>query len=173
MSCVLVPDPSFFFYICCWEMSDQEARRGRKRKPWAHVATEAFLETETLRKGAQRWLREKKIKHSTLTATTFEGVGAGWCTYVRGSAFWDFGGGWGRICGPPRDEIRQSAFWESIYLSIHLSIYLSRELGMVRPRQEFLNVSYLSISLSIYLSICLRLVTGSWEWWDPGRSSLM
>ena len=56
-------------------MSDQEVRRGRKRKPWAHVATESFLETETLRKGAQRWLRDKNIKHSTLTATTFEGVG--------------------------------------------------------------------------------------------------
>ena len=34
-----------------------------------------LLEKETLREGAQRWLREKKKRHSTLTATTFEGVG--------------------------------------------------------------------------------------------------
>ena len=38
---------------------------------------------------------------------------------------------------------------EVVYVSIYLSIYLSktlyRELGMVRPRQEFFNVSYLSI----------------------------
>ena len=40
-----------------------------------HVATESFLEKETLRKGAQRWLREKNVRHSDLTATTFEGVG--------------------------------------------------------------------------------------------------
>ena len=44
-----------------------------------------------------------------------------------------------------------------IYLSIDLSICLSktlyRELGMVRPRQEFLNVSYLSIYLPSYLAI--------------------
>ena len=56
-------------------MSDQEVRRGRKRKPCVHVATESFLEKETLRKGAQRWLREKNVRHSDLTATTFEGVG--------------------------------------------------------------------------------------------------
>ena len=35
---------------------------------------------------------------------------------------------------------------------IYLSKTLYRELGMVRPRQEFLNVSYLSIYLSFYLS---------------------
>ena len=40
-----------------------------------HVATESFLEKETLREGAHRWLREKNFRHSTLTATTFEGVG--------------------------------------------------------------------------------------------------
>ena len=56
-------------------MSAQEVRRGRKRKPWVHVATDSFWEKETLRKGAQRWLREKNLKHSTLTATTSEGVG--------------------------------------------------------------------------------------------------
>ena len=43
--------------------------------------------------------------------------GAGWCTYVRGSAFWDFGGRWGRICGPPRVEIRQFAFLEEVWQS--------------------------------------------------------
>ena len=44
--------------------------------------------------------------------------GAGWCTYVRGSAFWDFGGRWGRICGPPRVEIRQFAFLEEVCVNV-------------------------------------------------------
>ena len=73
-------------------MSDQEVRRGRKRKPWVHVATESFLEKETLREGTQRWLREKNVRHSTLTATTFEGVGGGRLVHlsaaVRFLRFW-------------------------------------------------------------------------------------
>ena len=44
--------------------------------------------------------------------------GAGWCTYVRGSAFWDLGGRWGRICGPPRVEIRQFAFLEEVCVNV-------------------------------------------------------
>jgi hypothetical protein len=112
-------------------MSDQEARRGRKRKPWAHVATEAFLETETLRKGAQRWLREKKIKHSTLTATTFEGVRGRLVHLCTGVRFLRFG----TRSGSPHFG----------NLSIYLSKTLYRELGMVRSRQEFFNVSYQSI----------------------------
>ena len=44
--------------------------------------------------------------------------GAGWCTYLRGSAFWDFGGRWGRICGPPRVEIRQFAFLEEVCVNV-------------------------------------------------------
>ena len=31
----------------------------------------------------------------------------------------------------------------------------------------------LYLSIYIYLFICLRLFTGSWEWWDASRSSLM
>ena len=68
------------------------------------------------------------------------------------------------------DSLRSIGF-HSLYLAIQLCIYLSktlcRELGMMRPHQEFFNESYLSIylsiQLSIYLSICLRLFTGSWE----------
>ena len=129
-------------------MSDQEARRGRKRKPWAHVATEAFLEAETLRKGAQRWLREKKIKHSTLTATTFEGVGGRLvhlCTGVRFLRFWRWVGSNLRTPAGRDPAVRILGIYLSVCLSIYLSKTLYRELGMVRSRQEFFNVSYQSI----------------------------
>ena len=50
-------------------------------------------------------------------------------------------------------------FQLSTYLSIYPSFFLSktlyRELGLVRPRQEFFEVSYLSIYLSFYLVVCL------------------
>ena len=106
-------------------MSDQEARRGRKRKPWAHVATEAFLEAETLRKGAQRWLREKKIKHSTLTATTFEGVGGRLvhlCTGVRFLRFWRWVGSNLRTPAGRDPAVRILGIYLSIYLSVYLSV---------------------------------------------------
>ena len=71
-------------------------------------------------RGCAKMASWKEKRHSTLTATTLKALvdfcfpEAGWCTYVRGSAFWDFGGRWGRICGPPRVEIRQFAFLEEV-----------------------------------------------------------
>ena len=82
-------------------MSVQDVRRGRKRKPWSHVATDASLQQETLWQGAQRWLRENRIRHSTLTATTCQGAGwflfsGGWllhlCAGVRFLRFWRYVG---------------------------------------------------------------------------------
>ena len=58
-----------------WQMAAQEDRRGPRRKPWSHLATDSFLVEETLRQGAERWLKEKNIQHSTLTPTTFQGAG--------------------------------------------------------------------------------------------------
>ena len=97
-----------------------------RSSPWSE--TEAMgacgdgilLEKETLREGAQRWLREKKKGTALWPRLLLKALvdfcfpEAGWCTYVRGSAFWDFGGRWGRICGPPRVEIRQFAFLEEV-----------------------------------------------------------
>ena len=79
----------------------------------------------------------------------------------------------GYLCGQDRNSTRRGnifnvsslsiylsmyiCIYVSIYLSIFLSIYLSktlyRELGMVRPQQEFFNETYLSIYLSIYRSV--------------------
>jgi len=64
--------------------------------------------------------------------------GAGWCTYVRGSAFWDFGGRWGRICGPPRVEIRQFAFLEEVWQSRCITFIFGGSLTSFTPGPFFL-----------------------------------
>jgi hypothetical protein len=89
--------------------------------------------------------------------------GAGWCTYVRGSAFWDFGGRWGRICGPPRVEIRQFAFWRKFgrvavqRLFLEEALLLSRRAFFWACKQKALLIlrSYTRFHGSM---------TGDWLW---------
>eukprot|EP00974_Lingulodinium_polyedra_P075414 7308252-Lingulodinium_polyedra.AAC.1 len=46
---------------------------GRKRKAWELCGTDEFLPDETLRKAAQRWLKEKGILHKTLVSSSNQG----------------------------------------------------------------------------------------------------
>ena len=126
-------------------MSDQEVRRGRKRKPYgcmwrrnpfwrrrrcARVLTDGFVKRIL---GTALW---PQLLLKALVDFCFPGAGR--CTYVRGSAFWDFGGRWGRICGPPRVEIRQFACLEEVWQSRCITCSFGGSLTSFTPGPFFL-----------------------------------
>jgi hypothetical protein len=50
--------------------ADRPSAQGRKRKEWGDATTDDIQESESLRKAANRWLKEKGVLHQPLSTTT-------------------------------------------------------------------------------------------------------
>ena len=102
LRCILLAD-GFFSDAIFWQMAAQEDRRGRRRKPWSHVATDAFLAEETLRVAERE---EHSAQH-----TDIHDLSRRWLMFVfwglvvcllAGVRFLSFSGLKGPNSGPPR-----------------------------------------------------------------------